>query len=97
MRRGGTLHPRIPRAPAATLQAPFIPSEAQVFHTDFCDFKDQATEKLQELLKKGGDLWERGKRQQTLSWDQLSRGCCGKLRAPSRSEKKPRRQTEAVF
>lgn len=30
MRRGGTLHPPIPRAPAATLQAPFIPIEAEV-------------------------------------------------------------------
>lgn len=97
MRRGGTLHPPIPRAPAATLPAPFIPSEAQVFHTDSCDFKDQATEKVQDLLKKGGDLWERGKRQQALSWDQLSPRCCGKLRAPSRSGKKPQPQTEVVF
>lgn len=30
MRRGGTLHSPIPRAPAATLQAPFIPIEAEV-------------------------------------------------------------------
>lgn len=30
MRRGGTLHPPIPRAPATTLQSPFLPSEAQV-------------------------------------------------------------------
>lgn len=30
MRRGGTLHPPIPRAPATTPQAPFLPSEAQV-------------------------------------------------------------------
>lgn len=62
MRRGGTLHPPIPRAPATTLQAPFLPSEAQVFHTGSCDFKDQATEKVQDLLKKGRHLWERGGR-----------------------------------
>lgn len=30
MKRGGTLHTPIPRAPAATLQAPFIPIEVQV-------------------------------------------------------------------
>lgn len=97
MRRGGTLHPPIPRAPAATLQAPFIPIEAEVFHTNSCDFKDQATEKVQDLLKKGGDLWERRERQQTLSWDQLSPRCCEKLKAPSRSGKKPQPQIEAVF
>lgn len=62
MRRGGILHPPIPRAPATTLQSPFLPSEAQVFHTDSCDFKDQATEKGQVLLKKGRHLWERGQR-----------------------------------
>lgn len=97
MRRGGTLHPPIPRAPAATLQAPFIPIEAEVFHTNSCDFKDQATEKVQDLLKKGGDLWERGERQQTLSWDQLSPRCCENLKASSRSGKKPQPQIEAVF
>lgn len=97
MRRGGTLHPPIPRAPAATLQAPFIPIEAEVFHTNYCDFKDQATEKVQDLLKKGGAFWERGERQQTLSWDQPSPRCCKKLKAPSRSGKKPQPQVEAVF
>lgn len=97
MRRGGTLHPPRPRAPAATLQAPFIPSEAQVFRTNSCDIKDQATKKVQDLLKKGGDLWQSGERQQTPSWDQLSPRCCGKLKAPSRSGKKPQPHTEAVF
>lgn len=52
MRRGGTLHPPIPRAPATTLQAPFLPSKAQ----------DQATEKVQDPLKKGRHLWEREER-----------------------------------
>lgn len=97
MRTGGTLHPPIPRAPAATLQAFFLPSKTQVFHTDSCDFKDQATEKAQDLLKKGRDLWERRERQQILSWDQLSPRGCGKPKAASKSGKKLQPQVEPVF
>ncbi|KAF7467774.1 Hypothetical predicted protein [Marmota monax] len=99
MRRGGTLHPPRPRAPAATHQAPpFLPSEGQVFHTDSRDFKDQAIGETQSLPRKGGNLWKRGERQQTLPWDHQSLRCCGKPKAPSRrSRKEPQPQVEAVF
>lgn len=69
MRRGGTLHPPRPRAPAAILQEPFLPGEGQVFHTDSFDFKDQETGKVQNLLEKGGTLWKKGEKQQMLLWD----------------------------
>lgn len=99
MRRGGTLQPPRPRAPAATRQAPpFLPSEGQVFHADSCDFKDQGLGEAQGLLRKGGNLWKRGERPQTVPWDQQSLRSCGKLEEPSkRSRREPQPQAEAVF
>lgn len=49
--------------PTFSLSSFFFPSsQRKVFHTDSCDFKDQTTEKVQDLLKKGRHLWERGER-----------------------------------
>lgn len=99
MRRGGTLQPPRPRVPAAARQAPpFLRSEGQVFYTDSRNFKDQGFGEVQVLPRKEGDLWKRGKRRQTLPWDQRSLRSCGQLKEPSqRRGREPQPHAEAAF
>lgn len=99
MRRGGTLHPPRPRAPAATRPAPLSrPSEGQVFHTDSRDFKDQEFGEAQGLPTKGADLWNRKGAPRTLPWGQQCPKSRGKPAEPSAgSGKEPQPQAEPVF
>lgn len=98
MRRGGTLHPPRPRAPATRQAPPFLPSEGQVFLPSSRDFKDQGFGAVQGLPKKGRSLWKRVETRQTLPWDQQSLGSWGRqTEACKRSEKEPQPRAEAVF
>lgn len=99
MRRGGTLRPPRPRAPAATRPVPpFRPSEGQVFHTDSRDFKDQSFREARGLPRKGADFWKGLEGQQTLLWEQP---CPENRREPTEpsavSGQEPQPQAVAVF
>lgn len=70
----------------------------KVFYTDSRNFKDQGFGEVQVLPRKEGDLWKRGKRRQTLPWDQRSLRSCGQLKEPSqRRGREPQPHAEAAF
>lgn len=102
MRRGGTLHPPRPRAPAATRQAPpFLPNEGQVFHTGSCDLKDQGFGEVQGLPRKERNLGKKGGRRQTVPWDQQRWRSCEEFEElkelGQRRGKEPQPQAQVAF